>query len=506
MNKLKSMLPPSLNISSSSSASKRQSENLEPEIGFQLTIEASSPQTSNDSPHAPKTVIPELNVHLLAARHLPSLFGFKIVQGYLIKVKLFPGSKRMDSTIQTNTWPKFNETFKFPLAPEIKPSLKHSSRRGSKAAVAEFTPEELLAGQFVVFTVYALLELPPTSFNRFSKTYRSLKDKSTNLMQNIFEEKSEKPTNDDKENTKNKRKTQDNPRDSMPPLTISESRRNLGAVTCYLQPKLFKRNSRGVFASEELWMPIKDINTTVKKGPNDNNNNLSNSTKGVVELVLEVREVGETIDPTHTDNCSSTSSSGNGSTTTTTNNNNSINSNGSTTSVSTITSTKEPKSFNNRMTSDFKKRMGMSNVNTKTQHKLMLKVTTARMRCSNKVKDELEATAGSVYVKTTVFDNGIYIDSWKSPNFYPSLATKWDVGKELATLNIPLPSVEHLDRIMIRTTLATKTKMAKKLVLGTVVIGGSACGATLSGAAAEQMASLKQAPLNERVAVWHCYQ
>ncbi|XP_061397949.1 uncharacterized protein LOC133333673 [Musca vetustissima] len=500
MNKLKSMLPPSLNLTSSSSTAKRQSENLEPEIGFQLTIEASSPQNSND-PHAPKTVIPELNVHLLAARHLPSLFGFKIVQGYLIKVKLFPGSKRMDSTIQTNTWPKFNETFKFPLAPEIKPSLKHSSRRGSKAAVAEFTPEELLAGQFVVFTVYALLELPPTSFNRFSKTYRSLKDKGSNLMQNIFEEKSDKPTNtnDDKENTKNKRKSQDNPRDSMPPLTISESRRNLGAVTCYLQPKLFKRNSRGVFASEELWMPIKDINTTIKK-PNDNNNNLSNSTKGVVELVLEVREVGEAIDPTNTESSASSISAS------TTSNINGSDSVGSTTSVSTITSSKEPKSWNNRMTSDFKKRMGISNVNTKTQHKLMLKVTTSRMRCSNKVKDELEVTAGSVYVKTTVFDNGIYIDSWKSPNFYPSLATKWDVGKELATLNIPLPSLEHLDRIMIRTTLATKTKMAKKLVLGTVVIGGPACGTTLSGAAAEQMLTLKEAPLNERVAVWHCYQ
>ena len=43
-------------------------------------------------------------------------------------------------------------------------SLKHSSRRGSssKSALTEFTPEDLLAGQFVVFTVYALLELPPT--------------------------------------------------------------------------------------------------------------------------------------------------------------------------------------------------------------------------------------------------------------------------------------------------------------------------------------------------------
>lgn len=78
-----------------------------------------------------------------------------------------------------------------------------------------------------IFCVFLVLQ----SFNRFSKTYRSLKDKSSNLMQNIFEEKSEKTTNsDDKENTKNKRKSQDNPRDSMPPLTISESRRNLGEI------------------------------------------------------------------------------------------------------------------------------------------------------------------------------------------------------------------------------------------------------------------------------------
>ncbi|XP_075161990.1 uncharacterized protein LOC142234697 [Haematobia irritans] len=494
MNKLKSMLPASLNGSAAAS-SKRQSESLEPEIGFQLTIEASSASNGNEH-HYTNTVIPELNVNLIAARHLPSLFGFKIVQGYLIKVKLFPGSKRLDSTIQTNTWPKFNETFKFPLAPEIKPSLKHSSRRGSKAAVADITPEELITGQFVVFTVYALLELPPTSFNRFSKTYRSLKDKSTNLMQNIFEEKSEKSTTDEKENSKNKRKSQDNPRDAMPPLTISESRRNLGAVTCYLQPKLFKRNARGVFATEELWMPIKDINTTVKKGPNDNNNNLANSTKGVVEIALEVKDVCEPIDPTNSESTTSTLNNGNSS----------FDSNDSTASTSTVTSSKEAKSWNNRMTSEMKRKMGISNVNTKRPHNLLLKVTTSRMRCSNKVKDELEATAGSVYVKTTIYDNGIYVDSWKSPNFYPSLATKWDVGNEVATLSIPLQNLEHLDRIMIKTTLATKTKMAKKLVLGTVIVGGPASGPGITPSGAEQMASLKEAPLNEKIPLWHCYQ
>ncbi|XP_023305925.2 uncharacterized protein LOC111687690 isoform X1 [Lucilia cuprina] len=490
MNKLKSILPGTQN---GSMGSKRQSESLEPEIGFQISIEANASEQNGA-----KTVIPELNVNLIAARHLPALFGFKIVQGYLIKVKLFPGHKRLDSSIQTNSWPKFNETFKFPLAPDIKPSMKHSSRRGSKStALTEFTPEELFAGQFVVFTVYALLELPPTSFNRFSKTYRSLKDKSSNLMQNIFETSPEKPANDDKENKtkeqekKTKRKSQDiNPRDSMPPLTISESRRNLGSVTCYLQPKLFKRNSRGMFATEELWMPIKDINTTVKKPSNDSNNNqLANSTKGVVELVLQIQDCSEPIDPTHNDNGST------------------INIDSSTLSLSNGKegSGKSAQSWN-RMTSEMKRKMGMRNVNTKTPHGMVLKITTARMRCTNKVKDELEATAGSVYVKTTVFEHGIYIDSWKSPNFYPSLSTKWEVGNVEPTITIPLQSLDNLDNILIRTTLATKTKMAKKLVLGTVVIGGPCAGASVSDSGAEHMATLRETALNERVAMWHSYQ
>lgn len=80
MNKLKSILPGTQNGFMAST--KRQSESLEPEIGFQITIEANASEQNGA-----KTVIPELNVHLLAARHLPALFGFKIVQGYVIKVR-----------------------------------------------------------------------------------------------------------------------------------------------------------------------------------------------------------------------------------------------------------------------------------------------------------------------------------------------------------------------------------------------------------------------------------
>lgn len=157
-----------------------------------------------------------------------------------------------------------------------------------------------------------------------------------------------------------------------------------------------------------------------------------------------------------------------------------------------------------RISAEMKRKMGISNVATSASDELVLRVTTSRMRCSNKVKDELEATAGGgVYVKTTVFEHGIYVDAWKSAVFYPSLSTKWDgAGGDEATICVPLRSLDQLENIVIKTTLATKLKMGKKLVLGTVIIGGD--GATDTGQA--QMRQLQNSAPNERVATWHCYQ
>ncbi|EDV96094.1 uncharacterized protein LOC6557355 [Drosophila grimshawi] len=479
MNKLRTLMP-----GHNAKDSARNSVTLEPEICFQITIETHQ-QTESDQSFksgSGSAAVPELNVHLIAARHLPSLFGFKIVQGYLIKVKLFPGTKRLDSSIQTNTWPKFNENFKFPLVPDIKPSLKHGSAFASRRQTQSqnngdsSTLDELFAGQFVVFTVYALLELPAASFNRFSKTYRSLKDKSTNFVQRLASSETQ-TENGEAQNGKRKKST-DNPRDAMPPLTISESRRNIGSVTCYLETKIFKRNSRtGSYSTEELWLPIKDITTTVlSKTPNNNNNNnsnnLTNAPKGVVELALEVRDLSESE------------------------------------SLPEVDAQSEPKDIpagaNNwqRMRAEMKRKMGMSNVTNVLGGTLMFRVTTSRMRCSNKVKDELEATAGGgVYVKTTVFEHGIYVDAWKSPIFYPSLSTKWDgAGGDQATICVPLRSMDQLENMVIRTTLATKLKMGKKLVLGTVLIGGDGSESGL-----EQLRLLRDSPVNERVSTWHCY-
>lgn len=84
MNKLRTLLP-----GQHAKDSARNSVALEPEIGFQITIETHDPKEGSEQSFAASngsSGMPELNVHLIAARHLPSLFGFKIVQGYLIKV------------------------------------------------------------------------------------------------------------------------------------------------------------------------------------------------------------------------------------------------------------------------------------------------------------------------------------------------------------------------------------------------------------------------------------
>ncbi|XP_034481766.1 uncharacterized protein LOC117787365 isoform X2 [Drosophila innubila] len=487
MNKLRNLLP-----GQQSKESARQSVTLEPEIGFQITIgthEQQQNQNQNESAlgfsrsNGTTTAMPELNVHLIAARHLPSLFGFKIVQGYLIKVKLFPGTKRLDSSIQTNSWPKFNQNFKFPLVPDIKPSLKHgsafSTRRQTNPVNGELsTPEELFAGQFLVFTVYALLELPTT-------TYRSLKDKSSSFVQRLSAGATNETQSENATPQKGKgKKSSENPRDAMPPLTISESRRNIGSVTCYLEPKIFKRNSRtGTYATEELWLPIKDITTTVAKTtPSNNNNYLTNSAKGVVELALEVRDLNEGESQVEVQSVSDSQQD-----------------------IAKGASSGAGANNWQRMTAEVKRKMGISNVTNSSGGTLLLRITTSRMRCSNKVKDELEATAGGgVYVKTTVFEHGIYVDAWKSPPFYPSLSTKWDgAGGDEATISVPLRSLDQLENIVIRITLATKLKMAKKLVLGTVLIGGNN---NASDTGMEQLRHLQSSPLNQRIAAWHCYQ
>jgi hypothetical protein len=119
--------------------------------------------------------------------------------------------------------------------------------------------------------------------------------------------------------------------------------------------------------------------------------------------------------------------------------------------------------------------------------------------------------AEKIYLKTTVFEHDILSDTWKSEQFVPTLSARWDQVE--STINIPLVNEESLEHVSIKvskiakiqlelcemhwevkssiptgsvhlltsfvsflqlffsqTTVATKTKLGKKIVLGTLHI------------------------------------
>lgn len=149
---------------------------LEPEVGFKLLLEGgkSIGKKEKDRPA-------ELHVHLIGARHLPGTFGLRSIKGYMVKVKLFPGIAKYDSEIQTSSWPKFDQIFKFDVVePSHRRSVKEKKGRGSSSGST--LPEKLFKGNFIVFTVFGLLELPPEASNTFRDTYSSLKRQGSMLL------------------------------------------------------------------------------------------------------------------------------------------------------------------------------------------------------------------------------------------------------------------------------------------------------------------------------------
>lgn len=100
-----------------------------------------------------------------------------------------------------------------------------------------------------------------------------------------------------------------------------------------------------------------------------------------------------------------------------------------------------------------------------------LKVMTSRMRCSIKVKDQFENSASTIYLKTAIFEHDVLMNSWKSDHILPTISTRWE--KDKSTIYIPLTNMGNLENVSIKTTVATKTKVGKKIVLGTVLINPS---------------------------------
>lgn len=180
--------------------------------------------------------------------------------------------------------------------------------------------------------------------------------------------------------------------------------------------------------TDEMWLPIKDITVTPSKLSSS-----SNSTKGQIELIVEL--------------CDSLKDD------TLTNDNNLVKND-----------TDGVKKEKQQLPSTLKKQWSINEMkkkikgvkSSKDNKQLFLKVTTSKMRCSIKVKDEFENSAGQIYVKTTVFEHGILSNSWKCDNFLPSLSTRWD--SDISTIIVPIGNEENLKNISIRTTVATKTK------------------------------------------------
>lgn len=89
------------------------------------------------------------------------------------------------------------------------------------------------------------------------------------------------------------------------------------------------------------------------------------------------------------------------------------------------------------------------NSNKRDKHKgLCFKITTSKMRCSIKVKEEFENIDAQIYVKTTIFEHDILSNSWKSDQFSPSLSIRWNA--ENSTITIPINEDTDLQHISIK--------------------------------------------------------
>uniref|UniRef100_A0A336LHV0 CSON014446 protein n=1 Tax=Culicoides sonorensis TaxID=179676 RepID=A0A336LHV0_CULSO len=481
MSKLKNLLPTKTsysNFAANSTRKTNENEKLEPEVGFRLELDSGKAKNSKE-----KDRPPELIVHLIGARHLPTSFGLKSVKGYVVKVKLFPGSIRHESSIQTASWPKFNDTFSFPMGPVLKSSMK---QKQTKTEIGDVNlPERLFNGHFIVFTVFALLELPPGAQNKIQEALTEFKRQGSLLLRqrpaslmkgNSVSEEDEvkvKGGKGDKSAKEAKIKhDSDIPKEKI--LTASESQRNIGSVTWSIEPKLFVGDAKkDHFVTEEMWKSIKEL--TINH-VNESRMSVQSSVRGQLELILELCEIEppSPLTPNPPGNpfdCDANSDD-----------------------------VKSPKTPSNTRSFSFKGVKSIMKLTKKPKNRsLYLKVITSRMRCSIKAKEEFEKSASDMYIKTSVFKfNDIPLKAWKSENFAPTLSSRWDPNE--ATISIPIDDESDLENINIRISVATKNKMGKKLVFGEINLGPKASGSLLEHWG--NMISNRGNP----VAMWHNFQ
>lgn len=302
-------------------------------------------------------------------------------------------------------------------------------------------PEKLFKGNFIVFTVFGLLELPPEASSTFRDTYSNLKrqgsmllrQKSTQLKLDSFDERSDTQTERLIRSERGERAR------SAPSGSTGESNRNIGSVTWVLDPKLFTENPKtGNWITEELWLPIKEFsNQTVGES------RVHSSLKGQVEVILELSEIEL---ESAADISSTRGRSSN------------LVDEEDTNAVKV-----EAEFQRNRLRKSFR---GVKNiVKPKRKEKIKtwcLKVTISRMRCPTKVKEGFEKISPIIYLKLSVYQAETPLKSWTSDSFAPTLSTKWEA--EDSTIEVPVQSEADLENINIRVRLICSTKRTEFLI------------------------------------------
>ncbi|KAL0892152.1 hypothetical protein ABMA27_015349 [Loxostege sticticalis] len=222
LNKLKNML------NNNREGQLAGSGSLEPEIGFKLALHP---------------VAKNLFVTVIGARHLPSLFGLSRAHGYLVKVKVFPGDSKFETTLQESSWPVWNEDFKF----QLKPKDAH------KKPTDKVDLQSLLAGHFLSLTIYAILEPPKheTDKRKNSKTLDSKYNK-------VADQEETKPKSGFLEKTFSSFKS--TKAEAIAQKSFLEKRRTVGAATWNFDSKLFQNDLKnGLIGTPDIWRPINAI-------------------------------------------------------------------------------------------------------------------------------------------------------------------------------------------------------------------------------------------------------
>ncbi|KAJ9574642.1 hypothetical protein L9F63_008174, partial [Diploptera punctata] len=83
-----------------------------------------------------------LKINVIGARHLPAKIGKTTVNGYIVKVKLYPGQEKYETDSKPESWPTYNQEFTFEITNAIPNRNKDLH-------------EILNSGNFIVFTIYA---------------------------------------------------------------------------------------------------------------------------------------------------------------------------------------------------------------------------------------------------------------------------------------------------------------------------------------------------------------